>query len=103
MTANFLSDFRLKQKINSEYPPLLLDVREEKELHDELGHIQGIVNIPIWKLPKNISELEKDKNNEIVAICRSGARAHTAAQILTKAGFTKVSVLNGGMISWNRN
>ncbi|MBT4482045.1 MAG: MBL fold metallo-hydrolase [Candidatus Latescibacteria bacterium] len=98
-----ISAKELENKINSEYPPLLLDVREEKELHDEYGHIQGIVHIPIWKLPQQISELEKDKDREVVTICRSGARANTAAQILTKAGFIKVSVLNGGMVEWNRN
>ncbi|MGA2238841.1 MAG: rhodanese-like domain-containing protein [Candidatus Bathyarchaeia archaeon] len=34
---------------------------------------------------------------------RSGARAMTAAQILTRAGFRRVSVLAGGMIAWNKS
>jgi rhodanese-related sulfurtransferase len=36
------------------------------------------------------------------SVCRSGARAMTAAQILTRAGFQRVSVLAGGMIASNK-
>jgi rhodanese-related sulfurtransferase len=57
-------------------PPLLLDVREKEEL-------------------------ESSRNDEIITVCRSGARAHTAAQILKKAGFEKAHVLAGGMLVWN--
>jgi rhodanese-related sulfurtransferase len=90
----------LRQKLNAKQPILLLDVREEKELYGELGHIKGIVHIPIGSLAHRLSEIDKDK--EIVSICRSGARAHTAAQILKKARFPSVSVLAGGMIAWNK-
>jgi glyoxylase-like metal-dependent hydrolase (beta-lactamase superfamily II)/rhodanese-related sulfurtransferase len=65
----------LKEKLRSEDPPVLLDVREKEELYGELGHIEGI--------------------------CKSGSRAATAAQILTKSGFSSVKVLWGGMIEWN--
>jgi sulfur dioxygenase len=91
----------LMQKLLSESPPLLIDVREARELSGELGHIRGIVHIPIGALTHHLEELEKYRNTEIVTVCRSGARAHTAAQILKKAGFSKVSVLTGGMIQWN--
>ncbi len=91
----------LKEKLRSEDPPLLLDVREKEELHGELGHIEGIVHIPIGSLSGRISEIEEHKKREIVTVCRSGARAATAAQILTKSGFSSVKVLWGGMIEWN--
>lgn len=90
----------LKEKINSDAVPLLLDVREPEELNREPGHIEGIVNIPIGNLTQRLSELEKAKEREIVIICRSGGRAHTAAQILIKSGFSRVNVLNNGMLSW---
>jgi rhodanese-related sulfurtransferase len=90
----------LKEKIDSDAVPLLVDVREPEELNREPGHIEGIVNIPIGNLTQQLSELEKAKEKEIVIICRSGARAHTAAQILIKSGFSRVNVLNGGMLSW---
>jgi sulfur dioxygenase len=89
----------LTQMLASENPPVLLDVREQEELAGELGHLEGIVHVPIGSLAHRLQELQKYRNSEIVTICRSGARAYTAAQILKKAGFTAVSVLNGGMIA----
>ncbi|HUV08583.1 MAG TPA: MBL fold metallo-hydrolase [Spirochaetia bacterium] len=91
----------LKQKMKSSSPPVLLDVREKHELAGNLGHIDGIVHIPIGSLVERIPEMENIKDREIVVVCRSGARAHTAAQILSKAGIPNVSVLSGGMIAWN--
>ena len=93
----------LKQKMQSDISLTLLDVREAHELSSELGHIEGIIHIPIGNLAHRISEIEHHMDREIITVCRSGARAFTAAQILTKAGFTKVSVLAGGMIAWNKN
>ncbi|MHC4252690.1 MAG: MBL fold metallo-hydrolase [Planctomycetota bacterium] len=90
----------LRQRLTSETPPVLIDVREESELLGDLGHIDGIVHIPIGSLAKRLPEVEKHADREIVTICRSGARAHTAAQILKKAGMPGVSVLAGGMTAW---
>jgi len=83
--------------------PLLIDVREKAELSGQLGHIEGIIHIPIGSLTGRLKELEDYKEDDIVVICRSGARAVTGAQILTKAGFKRVSVLEGGMISWRKS
>jgi glyoxylase-like metal-dependent hydrolase (beta-lactamase superfamily II)/rhodanese-related sulfurtransferase len=91
----------LRQKLTSGENPVLLDVREKHELTARLGHIDGIVHIPIGALSKRLEELKGDSDREIITVCRSGARAHTAAQILQKAGFAKVAVLAGGMIAWN--
>jgi glyoxylase-like metal-dependent hydrolase (beta-lactamase superfamily II)/rhodanese-related sulfurtransferase len=96
-----LPSFILKQKLNSDPPPVLLDVREKPELDGPLGHITGIVHISITKLSHRLAELEQYKGRDIVTVCRSGARAYTAAQILGAAGFPNVTVLEGGMIGWN--
>jgi sulfur dioxygenase len=94
----------LRSRLVSTDGPLLLDVREESELSDELGHIEGIVHIPIGSLAHRLQEVEDrlgGREGQVVTICRSGARAHTAAQILRQAGFTGVAVLAGGMVAWN--
>jgi rhodanese-related sulfurtransferase len=83
--------------------PPLLDVREPAELSEQLGHIGGALNVPIGSLIENMPQLEKSKDREIVTVCRSGARAMTAGQILTRAGFRRLSVLAGGMIAWNKS
>jgi glyoxylase-like metal-dependent hydrolase (beta-lactamase superfamily II)/rhodanese-related sulfurtransferase len=96
----------LKEKLESAGEPVLLDVREKYELSGELGHITGILHIPIGSLAHRLDELETaagGKNGEIITVCRSGARAFTAAQILGQAGFLRVVVLEGGMIAWNMN
>ncbi len=91
----------LKQKFRSGEELVLLDVREEGELTGPLGHLDGITHIPIGSLSQRLKELEPHKERGIVTVCRSGARAHTAAQILSTADFPRVSVLIGGMIAWN--
>jgi rhodanese-related sulfurtransferase len=44
--------------------------------------------------------LEACKEADLVTICRSGGRAHSAAQILMQAGFKHVYVMAGGMMAW---
>jgi len=73
----------------------------EWELIGPLGHLEGITHIPIGSLSRRLEELGSCREREIVTVCRSGARAHTAAQILSTAEFPRVSVLIGGMIAWN--
>lgn len=89
-----------KAQLGDTNQPLLIDVREASELHDELGTIDGIINIPVGELTHRMDEIDTHKNDNIITVCRSGSRAVTAAQILTAAGFTNVKVLEGGMISY---
>ena len=79
---------------------VLIDVRESEELAGRLGHLEGIVHIPIGDLAHRLSELDDYKNRDIVVVCHSGSRAHTAAQIMTMTGFSRVRVLRGGMMAW---
>ncbi len=90
----------LRQRLSSASPPGLLDVREVDEFNGELGHIGGSILIPLKHLPERAKELEKDKEREIVAICRAGVRSTTAAAILTGLGFEHVCNLKGGMLDW---
>ena len=101
ITVTPISAEELKQRLESGSNPLLLDVRELTELQGPMGHMEGIVHFPIGDLAHRLSELEKDRNRNIIAVCLSGGRAHTAAQIMKAAGFPSVRVLEGGMIAWN--
>ena len=91
----------LKER-NSGIKATLIDVREPEELISDLGQIDGVLNIPIGSLSGKLSELEQYKNDYIVVVCRSGARATTGAQILKKSGFNNVKVLKGGMLDYNK-
>jgi sulfur dioxygenase len=76
----------------------ILDVREPTEFDGPLGHIAAARLIPMADLPARLGEL--DRARPVVAVCRSGARSAQAAVLLSKAGFTQVANLTGGMLRW---
>lgn len=92
----------MKNKMDSGWKPFLLDVRETPELYAELGHLPGITHISVKEIAHRLDEIEAHKNEEIVSICKMGGRAKTAAQLMSEAGFKKVTVLTGGMTAWNQ-
>jgi glyoxylase-like metal-dependent hydrolase (beta-lactamase superfamily II)/rhodanese-related sulfurtransferase len=92
---------RLREALRSPEPPLLIDVREAHELTGPLGHIEGVRHVPIGDVISRLDELGAEKSRDMVIVCRSGSRAHTAAQIMIQAGFPRVQVLRGGMLAWN--
>jgi rhodanese-related sulfurtransferase len=76
----------------------IIDVREPSEF--ATGHVPISTNIPLGKLEENLSEIPKDK--DVILICLTGVRAHTAWQMLISKGYepTKAKVLIGGMVQW---
>ena len=76
----------------------LLDVREAAELTGELGHVDGILHIPLGELRKRVAEVPTDK--PVIAVCRSGRRSAQATVILEKAGVHDVANAAGGMLRW---
>ncbi len=93
----------LKQLLDEKTNLLLLDVRETAELTGELGHLPGIVHIPVGSISSRFLELKPYAQTEIISICKMGGRASTAAKILLGEGFPKVRVLTGGMTAWAQN
>ena len=87
----------LKAKIDRGDRFTLIDVREPHEY--QIGRIPGSQLIPLGELPKRVNEL--DPAAEIVVHCKSGVRSAKAVEFLTKAGFTKVSNLAGGITAWS--
>jgi sulfur dioxygenase len=92
---------QVKERIDTDGGVLLLDVRNLDEYSGPLGHIQGSCLIPVQELPARIAELEHARAYEVITICKTGRRAILAANLLTKAGFTSVSCMQGGMVQWN--
>ena len=95
-----ISAQELKNRLDRKQVPLMIDVREKPELKGPLGHLKDIRHIPLGYLISNLEKPSILKDQEIILICRSGARAHTAAQIMQKKKFSKVFVLEGGMKAW---
>ncbi len=88
------------QKMNAG-KSLVLDIREEHEY--QRGHIINSQHIPLAKLPEKIKELEKYKDQSIIVACQTGNRSTHACKTLTKAGFTDVYNLRGGMLAWSND
>lgn len=82
--------------------PVMIDVREPSEFTSALGHIKGARNIPLGAIASRSAEVSKPKDAPVYVICRSGQRAATAAAQLSQAGYTKLLILNGGMLAWQR-
>jgi len=97
-----VAEVRRRIKENQLDGTMILDVREPSELKGELGVIQGVINISVGEVVDRLPELEKYKEKEIITVCRSGGRAHTAAAILLKAGFKKVFTMSGGMTAFRQ-
>jgi adenylyltransferase/sulfurtransferase len=86
----------LKAKIDRKDPFVLLDVREPFEY--DICKINGSQLIPLGELPSRLNEL--DSADEIVLLCKSGARSAKAFKILQEAGFQKLANLKGGILGW---
>ncbi len=74
----------------------LLDVREVIE--NEIGTIQGSVNIPLGELRDRLSELPKNKT--IYVFCQVGIRGYIGTRILMQNGFDAIN-LDGGYKSYS--
>lgn len=77
----------------------VVDIRKQNEFNK--GHITDAINLPLEKITAGqFGALEKHKQTPIVVVCNAGISAKTAAKSLSKAGFEKVTVLQGGMQTW---
>lgn len=78
--------------------PLVLDVRRTEEF--AAGHVPGARNVPHERLIADPAALATPKDTEIVVYCQSGRRAGLAIEALQKAGYTRVSHLEGDFPGW---
>jgi rhodanese-related sulfurtransferase len=78
--------------------PRLLDVRTPAEFRT--SHIPGSYNVPLHTLREHRAELRSHLDEDIVLVCRSGARASQAEQALAEVGLPNLRVLDGGMNAW---
>ncbi len=76
----------------------LLDVRTPAEY--DAAHIAGSYNVPLAQLREHRDELSRHLDDEVVLVCRSGARAGQAEQTLAAVGLPGLRVLEGGISAW---
>jgi rhodanese-related sulfurtransferase len=78
---------------------IALDIRNDNDF--KKSHILDAVSLSNEKINKNgFVSLEKHKEQPIIVVCSAGLSAVKIGNDLSKAGFTRVSVLKGGMNAW---
>lgn len=77
----------------------VLDVREKIEYHT---YNIGGKNIPLPALKDCLDEIEWNKMDEIIVICKAGLRSATAQSILEVNGYQNTRNLTGGLLALQR-
>ncbi|HRO64101.1 rhodanese-like domain-containing protein [Thermomonas sp.] len=77
---------------------LVVDLRSPGDF--EKGHIAGAKNVQLSQFDPENKQLAPAKALPVVLVCQSGQTAQGAASRMRKAGFTQVSVLDGGVQAW---
>lgn len=102
----FVEADALKKMMDDGQDVVVLDVRSDREYGGRIGHISGAVHVPLSQLSGRVGsmkqELEAYKEEPIFIVCQNEKRSPGAARMLRKMGFTKISVLKGGMKAWSR-
>jgi rhodanese-related sulfurtransferase len=88
----------LREQLTAGSGPRIIDVRTPAEF--ETAHIPGAYNVPLDLLREHRTELRRHLDEDVVLVCRSGARATQAGQTLADAGLPNVKVLTGGILAW---
>ena len=86
----------LGEKLMSEQPPVVLDVRTPKE-RDNVGFIEGSVNIPLNELAERIADVPTNK--PLMVHCAGGYRSVIACSVLQQHGI-QCTDLVGGFKAW---
>ena len=93
-----ISTLAAKEKM-SDGQCVFLDVRSPGECSQiRLANCNNIKYIPLGQLRSRLTELGKEV--EIVAFCKISLRGYEAEVILEGAGFSKVTVMEGGIVAW---
>lgn len=78
---------------------LVVDVRAQKDF--KRVRIANSVNIPANEIQNRLGELSKDRT--IIVVDNSGNMSAAASKLLRGVSFTKVYVLDSGLVGWMRD
>ncbi|WP_030595785.1 MBL fold metallo-hydrolase [Streptomyces anulatus] len=95
--ASRLTAAQVRTALESENPPVVLDVRNCGE-RGEHGFIDGALHIALGELPSRLDEIPRE--TPLVLHCAGGHRSSIAASLLRHRGFTDVSDILGGYAAW---
>lgn len=88
----------VKKKLDANEAFCFIDCREKSE--HQTAHIVGATLIPMSELANRVSELEPQRNTEIVVHCHHGGRSLRVTHWLRQQGFANVKSMAGGIDQW---
>lgn len=97
MGATYLDPQQTVHAINRENA-LVLDVRDVNAFKN--GHMIGAINIPAAEIDQQMSKLNNHKERTIIIVCATGQKGQAVLMKLKAAGFSKLSILKGGLNAW---
>lgn len=90
--------FKEAKKIIDTQNCVLLDVRTDEEFYT--GHAEGAVNFDVDTInSETAGELIPDKATSILVYCKTGERAHLAAEALSELGYNHIYNI-GSLVEW---
>lgn len=100
-----LSPQQVQDLLTSDTPPVLVDIRDIREL-DKMGRIPGAIHAPrgmleFWADPE--SPYHRDvfsKNERFVLFCGAGWRSALATKTLQDMGMVGLAHMQGGFGAW---
>ena len=106
LNVPFIAPSALKARLDDGEDILIIDVRMAHEVTGVMGKIEGSLNLQASQLAQKLEDLgtklDPYKKQRIVITCQSNSRSPKAARILFQFGFSKISILDGGMKKWSR-
>ncbi|GGI43098.1 rhodanese-like domain-containing protein [Paenibacillus marchantiophytorum] len=91
-----ISPSEIKERLRSGDKLTIIDVREDEEV--AAGMIPSAIHIPLGQLPERLAEIPKTE--EVILVCRSGARSGRALGFLESQGYQGLKNMTGGMLEW---
>jgi NADPH-dependent 2,4-dienoyl-CoA reductase/sulfur reductase-like enzyme/rhodanese-related sulfurtransferase len=94
-----VTSVEVKALLDSGADIYLLDVRGDDEFQEmRLGLGENL--IPLGQLRKRVTELPENREARILSFCKVSMRGYEAQRILENAGYTNVTVMEGGLMAW---
>ena len=97
--ANTVSPLQMPQ-LQRGGKSVIIDVNESSDFARR--HLPDAINIPLASLTADNQALMKLKDKTTIVVCESGSRSNKAAKKLLGLGFSKVNILNGGILNWTK-
>lgn len=79
---------------------VVVDISEPNEYN--AGHLPNAINASFSILAQGTAQLDKYKERPVIVVGRNVNRALKAATMLRKRGFASVSLLAGGLATWEK-